>query len=550
MIGQENHRQYKSMYKLKILISLLFTGGVLYSAGTMAQTTVEQSDFQYITNSQNWLNSRNAAGLYALPAPHISYAEVSFEKENGKFVNYYQSDDQYSLGLNAESYLHLNPKVVLYGNIEYLNFQGKNMSGSAFLDPYQQPFDIVEYSDEHAGTKDLEKYVLEGAVGVQLSDRWKLGGRFDYMAANYSKRKDLRHKNLVMNLQAGIGGIYRINRSLEIGANYTYRRNTEGLTFGSYGNVDRQYWSLINFGAFMGYKELFSDAGYTEDNANIPMIDQSHGVSIQVVADGSDRLQWFNEFSYASRSGYYGTDADEKIQYTTHDATSIDYSGRLSLKESRHLHTLSLQAGQEELDNYENINQRITSTETGNSYYKRIGKTKTLHRKRNRIQAGYRKDIDIKGHYPLWTVEAQGEYRNQQLTSSLPPYYRKQTINSYRLTASALRNILKDEKSMYTFHLATHYGFGNGTPKDDGIYSTSQTDIKEPAKQDDYLWLEYEYLTASRAGIQLGAKYSRQLSASLIYYIALDGTFTQAFNIQHVKGSNRMGASLRVGCNF
>ena len=65
-------------------------------------------DFDYIARSDGWLASYNAAGLHgAVPVLGVSYAEAYFGKQNGRFINYWESDDSYDFGLKTESFRRL-----------------------------------------------------------------------------------------------------------------------------------------------------------------------------------------------------------------------------------------------------------------------------------------------------------------------------------------------------------------------------------------------------------------------------------------------------------
>lgn len=536
------------MHKLNLFLVILLFSGVFNSAKLVSQEKYNLSDFTYVSNSKAWLKSNNASGLFALPVESTSYAEIYFNKENGKFINYYQSDNSYDFGLKAESYMRLNPKVVLYGNVSYKKFQGKNMGGSAYLNPYQQAFDIVEFSDSTKGTKELEQYHLDGAISVQITDKWFLGGSFDYKTANYAKRKDLRHKNSVMEMLVSVGTLYKLNQFLEIGGNYLYWRNTEDLIFSMYGNTDRQYWSLVNYGNFMGYKELFGNkAPYTEKDEKRPTINQYNGGSLQFNIIFNKDFKLFNEFTYKSRFGYYGTDSDVTQKYANHDAKIKEYKGILSYQKGTDLHQINFEASHDNLKNYEDSYQFITP-ESGSSYYKYIGKTQRLDKTTNNISFGYRGDISVENNYPKWTYRLNGEYNNRQQKTTFYPYYRKQTINNYLFNGSVSRNIFS-RKAIYNVYLGASYGFGSGTDKKDGITTSAQIEVKEPATLNNYLYREYEYLTASRLGLNLGGKYTRPI-ADLSTYVALDMSFTKAFDISYLAGTTSSSISIKIGCNF
>ncbi|MFQ8826619.1 MAG: hypothetical protein ACLR76_03245 [Alistipes sp.] len=127
---------------LQVGLTLLLGGGLLPEAKALPPAA-NLRDFDYIKGEDGWLTSYNAAGLLSLPVTSISFVEASFAKSDGGFVNYYQSDDSYDFGLQTESFYRLSPKIAMYGKVSPI-FRGRNMTGSAFIDPYYNLFDIVE----------------------------------------------------------------------------------------------------------------------------------------------------------------------------------------------------------------------------------------------------------------------------------------------------------------------------------------------------------------------------------------------------------------------
>ena len=115
--------------------------------------------------ADGWLRSGNAAGLVTFGCGRLSEVSLSATGKNGGLKNYYDSDDCFSIGAEASSYYRLGTRTVVAGAVGYDRFSGKRMSGSYFIDPTQTPFDLVEYTSDHAGDKQLESYRLNGPAG-------------------------------------------------------------------------------------------------------------------------------------------------------------------------------------------------------------------------------------------------------------------------------------------------------------------------------------------------------------------------------------------------
>ena len=151
----------------------------------LCQPLAAQEHFEALCDTTPWLVSRNVAGLTALPDDvRTNYAETYFQKDNGGWGDYYASPDSYEFGARTASFYRVNSRLVLSGNVSYSSFQGKDMTGSVWLDPDDQPFDIVEMDPQFAGTKNREKYNLMGGLGLDLGQGFSLGARVDFTSAS------------------------------------------------------------------------------------------------------------------------------------------------------------------------------------------------------------------------------------------------------------------------------------------------------------------------------------------------------------------------------
>jgi hypothetical protein len=533
------------MFRMICKIVPILVGGVLYSASLIAQNPEAWFDFGYIKNANAWLTSENAAGLNSLQVDKASVAEVYFNKSNGEFINYYQSDNSYTFGGLTESFFRLNKKTVLYGKINYTNFSGKHMGGSAFIDPYYNPFDIVEFADSTAGDKEMETYHLAGALSMQVWRDLILGARIDYKTASYFKTKDLRHTNDLMDLSVTAGLRYRISPGADAGMNYFYRRSTEGIEFRSFGNTDEPFNSLISFGSFLGRQERFGESGYTDATSNIPLFNEFQGLSLQLEISLCADLRFFNELGLKWRDGYYGERSSTSVTFTEHSSDIYQYRGVFSLEKNSSLHLLEINLEQESLENFENAYRKetIPGGSTTIVYY---GETRMLDRKMFLVSAGYTGNLQVKNNNPAWVLKANAAFSDREQTVSVYPDYRKQTINQFHVEVSARRNMIRRDH-MYSLYLGSGYASGGGTEQHDGKYGSGESSA---VSLDRYLHREYEYLTAPRVMGNAGFRYTRLMANSMKIYGDVRYSFTKAASIDHLEGDTFQNLSLTVGCTF
>jgi hypothetical protein len=532
--------------KVKMQV-LAWFGGVLLSAAGLTAQTPSQS-WRNMDDIRLWdaaLTGENAAGLHHLSVDGISYAEVSANKSQGDFVNYFQSNNSLNFSVESESFYRLNPQTVFYGKIKYAGFQGKNMDGSMLINPYYNAFDIVEVTSGTAGDKAKEDYCLTGAIAYDLSKRWTLGGKIDYEASNYAKHKDLRHTNSLLDFSSSLGVSYRLNSRIELGFNYLYRKSVEDLRFKIYGTTDRKYTSLISFGNFFGKNELFGGEGYTDSDNSNPIVNNFNGVSLQLHIQANDKWTIFNELSYRKREGYYGKRSTVTPVYSEHNATIFAYRGQVSWLQAQHRHDWRLSLEQEQLENFENIWRKDNNAgnRTDIVYF---GNNKVLNKSLLHARIDYTANLFVQDFHPEWKLRAGMDFYRRQQTTMLYPYFRKQDIHAYNFFLSAEKQLIKN-KNRYDFLLGASYGNGGNEAAIDGNYAPGQTQAKS---SDEHLYREYEYLTAPRFSGNTSIGYNRLLTASLRGYIRLQYEYIQALNISYLNGKTHHSATLAVGCVF
>jgi hypothetical protein len=527
---------------------------MLFMAGCCAGIAVAQApaprvgDMGYLSQSDAWLGSENAAGLQSLPdSLRLSTVAVYLHKGNGAFVNYHESDNSMEAGALTESYYRLNPRVVFYGRVHYGYFSGRNMGGSAWIDPYDTPFDLVEAADNLRGVKNLERYRLTGALSVTLWRGLSLGGRVDYQAANYAKTRDPRHVNKYSDLAFSVGARYA-SAVVELGLNGFYRHDAEDVKFSIEGNTGRLDTLLVSFGGFFGRPELFSETGenYTAGNGT-PLFNTWYGAAVQASLRFTAHWKLFLEASGKWRSGYYGKRSTATTVFTGHEGGDYTFSGTLSYRRNAQHHLLKAVFRQTPLKNFENI--RDNNTVDGRTEVIYYGKN--IVRDARRMQAGltYTGYFGVADCRPLWRVEAGAEYARMSQTVSQYPYYRKQRIYRYNFFLNAARTV-EWQANEAGLLLGAAAGRGGGAPKNDGMYNPPSSTQKPPGDFDNYLYHEFDYLTASRVGGLVEGTYARRFRPHLRASVSLRYELTHALQPVRLPGNVFHFVSLSVECTF
>ena len=535
--------------------TLLMSCMLVYHTNSQAQDSLLLRDYQFVKQQEAWLTSSNAAGLTRYQSANMAEAEVSVSMGRGGFVNYFESPKTLQLAAGIESFYRISPRTVVYGRMNYDNWTGRDMAGSAFmhLSPLTTlyPFDIVEDSLTNLGRKHRDTYQLTGAVGCQVTSGLAAGLRVDYTAANYAKYKDLRHKNKLMDLTMTAGVTLSPCQLLTIGANYRYHRQTESVTFSTYGKGEKVYKSLIDYGNFIGRVEQFGNYGYTDKSREMPLFDESHGLDIQLELMPTTGWSFYNNFGYSHRKGYYGRRSPYTITYTNHHGNQYSYNARLSYHPTTAtLHLLTADIEAEVLQNNAET-YREMQNETGSNYYEYYDDVKTGDKRLVNTILGYTGHYGIRHELPTWTVRAAVTLMHRKQTAYCYPYLRRQQLSATSLTAEGIRHIVM-RRGVLTIGATVSYTKGNGDAYDDDTFATPSDKQTPPAEMEAWLWQEYQYLTAPQYTIGAHVRYDFIVPGTrLKTHAALTMQHRKANNIYHDNnGKDYTQMAVAVGCTF
>ena len=516
--------------------------------GTPTDSTFNWSTLRDVRLGENWLNSENPAGLHAFGHGAESEIVLLGEGRYGGLKNYFSAKNELAFGVEASSVARLSKLVVVDGKVGYRHTTAKALAASYFINPMQTPFDLLEFTDENAGDKTLEELYLQGRVGVTPARCFSLGASMDYMAANYSKQKDLRHVNSLMDMHLVVGGMVHLGERVDIGLNYVYRRRNETLLLSTYGTQDKTFVSLLSYGAFFGKQETFGEIGYTKENENKPLFDARHGANLQI-AWRIGNVEWLNEVGLMLRSGYYGDPSHSTVVYSNHQGHDLSYRGLLTFATRCDAHRFGLRYGQEHVANTENI-YSYKNEETGRDYIEYLGEREVGERTQRSLALEYTGRFGIRHGLARWEAMAEASLDNRTTRASNYPDYRRQDISWWRLKAMGTRNFLSG-RNCYSLSVSVLYGGGSGQPCADGRYGSDTSGEALTRTRNDLLMQEWEFLASTQLGAGIGFTYSRAMwNGKVRGNVGLAYDMCKALGTRYLDGTMRHTVSLRLGCNF
>ena len=534
---------------MRLLSKLSTTCAILLGLGLHAQGQEGRSmrDFEYIRLSAPWLSSSNAAGLIAMPTDRATIAEGAFTKDNGGLKDDASSEDSFCTGVQTESYLRINPRLAFYGKLSYSYNSGKDMGGSILMDPSYNPINFYESVDTTGGVKNKEVYHLIGGLSYALKDsRWAIGAKIDYQTGDQAKLKDPRYLNVWMDLGTSVGTRFAASEGFSVGLNLEYRRTLETTSSKVYGVSGKQYYSFVDYGGFMGTREIL-DGEYSMMSIgnSRPMLNNFMGASLQVEA--GRKVKVFNELTYLIRKGYYGSRGSSSITFTEHSGNIFEYKGRLVAGNQKNRHHVGLDLRYETLLNFENVFRM--STELGeNTVVEYISQNEVHDRSDLSAQLSYTGYLGVENYRARWEYGVSADFNSRQALTTIYPYYRNSSHSNIGAELYGKRNILCG-KNLFTVGLGLDFMTGFGVPKEDGAYASSTSDA--PRSFDNYLYRDFEYRTATRAGGSANVRYTRLISNNIGLYIQLSDRYISLLQAaEYLAGGNRNTLALTIGCTF
>ncbi len=206
-------------------------------------------------------------------------AQVYGGYEAGGYKPAFQASSLWKAGASASGTRHLD-FISYTGSFSFEQIEGKDMFTSMFLEPGYFPVDVVELTP---GDKTRQTYKLNGGFAANLTDEFVFGVKTDYTAANYAKRKDIRHTNYGMTLRVEPTLSFITEDYGGISVAYIFRKRTESIDAEQVGAAtDQSYYAFLDKGMRYGTYQVWDGDGIHLDEAGVgvfPVREYSHGVA-------------------------------------------------------------------------------------------------------------------------------------------------------------------------------------------------------------------------------------------------------------------------------
>lgn len=470
-----------------------------------------------------------------------AFAQLFGKKDDGELISLSQSPDSYLTGAVTESFCHISDKVSFYGKLSWHYFQGKDMGGQVLMDPEYNPVNFLESTETTKGIKKRETYCLSGGMSYRLGPRWAAGAGINYTSADQTKIKDPRFSNIWMDIDAHAGIMFRATDRLHFGASLKYRNTLEQVRGGIYGTTDKQYFIQTDKGGFLGtVAELTGDYNYIPVSESRPMSNTFVGVSFQAAKEGV----FTSELFVNKRDGYYGRQSSTKATYFVFGGIEGGLRGKVMAGN----HRLSLSTTAEILNNVENKFKFITPSGQ-NTVVEYTGKDAIFNRTCLYGLLGYSwQSSATAGNKPRLQlgINMEAKARNQKTT--LYPLYRIQKVNYAGIDIWG-RYSFPIGQTIISTEMHALAGSGMGTPNQDGtVASASATSIRS---FDTYLYKQFEYETAARAGADIAVTCTLPAFGKVIPYVTVKDRYISLLKApEYLEGSSRNSATITLGCNF
>lgn len=520
--------------------NLFCTLAVCLAVNAAGQSRVR--DFSYAREEFPLLSFDNAAALSSFGPGNISYATLSFRKDNGGLVPIEGSDNSWEASARTESYWRMSDRIVFRGALSYSYFSGQNMGGPVLLNPAYNPIQFLEEDPGTTGLKIRENYHLSGGISYAVNSRWSIGMRVDYTASDRGKNKDPRFQNLWMDLKLEPGFYFAPSERFSLGLHLVYRYTLEQLKAKTYGTVDRDYKMYVDQGGFFGVREDFvGDSGYVSVSNTRPMANDFYGLSLQISS-----AHFFNQLTGLWRKGFYGTRNSSSVVFCDFSGPEATWNSILTLPGADSRHILSWDATYRSLTNFNNSYSYVTE-EGMSTQVVYTGQTKVQTRNEMEGSISYRFRQGLDGFLPEWAVRACVEGRYQTRQTIIYPRYRNDSYYQMHAVVDAEKNWNLSFGS-FTLGLDADFLMGGGVPCEDGILASAEDHL---LSFDYYLYRQFEYETAQRAGAGLRFGFTWTAFEKIVPYITISDHYTQLLAApQYLSGRACNVAQISIGCHF
>ena len=448
--------------------------------------------------------------------------------EAGGYHPAFAPESLWKAGANAKGTYHGD--VTSYtGSFSFEQIEGKGMFTSLFLEPGYFPVDVLEFTP---GDKTRQTYKLNGGFVTHFLDDFVFGVKADYTAANYAKRKDIRHTTYGMDFQVEptLGVVQEDGQSVSVA--YIFRKRTEIIDAEQVGAAtDQSYYAFLDKGMRYGTYQVWDGDGIHLDEAGVgvfPVREFTHGFAEQL---HTGELGFAGGLKFLWKHGTVGEKGYDWFKYR-----GRSYSTWLE-KTWESGHSLRLDFDLEDDQLKEAVLDKVTSggittptIYTYNAVSDRVWATLDLTYT-VRFQQGSLKRLQAVLHGGAWEENSYLMYPYEDKTDR---------YNAMATLLAAFRFGPVD--------LNLRVNGGIGTWKDQGLQGgTPEVDSVPFRLEGDWL-RKMEYFSTTKTGAGLTAAYHLKSVPGLS--IQAEGTWLHGFGIELLPGADRWSSTLKIGYDF
>lgn len=493
---------------------------LLWTAGLSAQTfeIVERRDF--------WNAGRNVNGL-RMDSLTVSYASLSGDFTGGGFRDVSDPVSQWSAGAEAGTITHLK-NFSMIGAFSFRNTEERKACGSMSARPGYYPVDIYEFTP---GRKTRQTYSFFGGITVDLNDSWRLGGKMEFLAENYTKRKDLRHTDFLLDMTV-IPSIMWHDGDLALGLSYVFSKNSETITAEELGITSGVYYAFLDKGMMYGVRDIWDNSSLHIKESGV-----SGFPSRELLNGGAVQLQWKN--LYADFEASYGRGSTGEKQKMWYDFGGWSFGARVDYRipASSGSHYLRGNWSMYTQDNDENVLEDVTVN--GVTITHKYG-SNTVFVRQN-ISTGLQWEF----------LSDSGEYadagitwaQDRELSTMMYPFVNTCRTDVFNAYVSVLHKFGR-------FDCMLGCDVSKGRDDETHRKSSSLETSSEPFRLEDYEAVMTAYKTAAKISADAGVRYNFRKGVFLEAGYNIVGLLKKSEKVDFWKNSARNTVTMKVGYNF
>ncbi len=497
---------------LEIPVWTLLLGGV---CAANAQT------YDIALRRNFWNAGQNINGLLA-DSLSVSYASVGGNFESGGFRDANSSTLQWGAGAEAATIAHLE-KFSLLGNFSFKDTEYYGACGSMSGRAGYYPIEAYEFTP---GRKTRQVYSMRGGVAVPLSGGWSIGGSFDIEAQNYTKRKDLRHTNYLLDLTVAPSLRWQ-SGDFSIGASYILSKNSETVTAEELGITSGVYYAFLDKGLLYGVYDQW-------DNSNIHLKESGiSGLPIKEITNGGAlQATWRELYVDLQVSGHHGQSGEKQKIYN--NFRGWEARGNVGYRIENHY--LRGRWNFRTQDNLENILENVT--ENGVTTTVNYGSNKILTRQR--FTSGFEWEMLTRGG-GWWRAGVEWK-ETREVASASYPYImteRRDILGAYGCF------LLKFGPVDWRMGAELSKGWVSEATR---LSETTVTSESAPYRLSDYYTWLTEFERKAKGAVSLALRYNFKLGIYIDASVRVVSGFRK--NVSAYFGGARCTETLSVGYNF